>query len=147
MDFMAARVRKGQWLPLFDVFVSGLVAWLLCGTMIVNLFLFLSRRYCRASWGSPLPDFFLKVALLLVLCLLNLFQLGIYSWLHTRVQNLVIRPLAFAGSMLLTYVIARAFTGAFATGAAGGTGAHGDANQHCPSEPHGISTVIGRPQM
>ena len=72
MDFMAAHAREGQWLPLFDKFVLGLVSWLLCATNINEFFLFLTRRYCRASWGGPLPDFFLKLALLLVLLLSTL---------------------------------------------------------------------------
>ena len=150
MDFIAADAREGQWLPLFDKVVLGLVAWLLCGTMILELFLFLTRRYCRASWGGPLPDFFLKLALLLVLCLALWFQLGIYILIHERVQNPVIRPLAFAGSMLLIYFMTRAFKCAFATNATGGTGGKGaraDASQQCPSEPHGSSTFIGRSQM
>jgi len=149
MDFIAAHAREGQWLPLFDKFVLGLVSWLLCGTMILELCLFLSKRYCRASWGGPLPDFFLKLALLLVLCLALWFQLGIYILIYVRVQNLVIRPLAFAGCMLLIYFMARAFKRACATGAtgAGGKDARADASQQCPTEPHGSSTFIGRSQM
>ena len=150
MDFMAAHAREGQWLPLFDKFVLGLVSWLLCATNINEFFLFLTRRYCRASWGGPLPDFFLKLALLLVLCLALWFHLGIYLLIYERVQNLVVRPLAFAGSMLLIYFMARAFKRTFATGATGGTGGKGacaDASEQCPTEPHGSSTFIGRSQM
>lgn len=147
MDFMAAHAREGQWLPLFDKFVLGLVSWLLCATNINEFFLFLTRRYCRASWGGPLPDFFLKLALLLVLCLALWFHLGIYLLIYERVQNLVVRPLAFAGSMLLIYFMARAFKRTFATGATGGKGARVDASEQCPTEPHGSSTFIGRSQM
>ena len=144
------HARKGQWFHFVDKFASIMVFWLLCATNIAELFLFLTRRYCRAYWGGPLPDFFLKLALFLALDLALWFHLGIYILIYERVQNLVIRPLAFAGSMLLIYFMARAFKRAFATNATGGTGGKGaraDASQQCPTEPHGSSTFIGRSQM
>ena len=43
MDFMAAHAREGQWLPLFDKFVLGLVSWLLCGTIYLNYAFFWAK--------------------------------------------------------------------------------------------------------
>ena len=106
---LSLRMPAGQWPQVFDRFVSILVFWLLCATNIAELFLFLTRRYCRACCGGPLPDFFLKLALLLVLSLALWFHIGIYIVFSERIQNLVIRPLALAGSMLLIYFMAHAF--------------------------------------
>ena len=88
-----------------------------------------------------------------MLCLALGFQLGIYILINSTIQNVVIRALTFAGSMLLIYFITCAFKRASAAGARGdtGTGATGgkcaSADQQLSPEPHGISTSIGRSQM
>lgn len=107
MDLIATHIRIAQYNVALEVFATGLVVWLGCAPILVELCIFLTRRYCRqcqvASCGScnVLLDFFLNLWVDLLVSLAVALLGGIYFLIRCLLRSTWIRTGAFAGFLLI----------------------------------------------
>lgn len=107
MDLIATHIRIAQYDVALEVFATGLVVWLGCAPILVELCIFLTRRYCRqcqvASCGScnVLLDFFLNLWVDLLVSLAVALLGGIYFLIRCLLRSTWIRTGAFAGFLLI----------------------------------------------
>lgn len=117
MDLIAAHLRIAQYDVAFEFFATGLVVWLGCAPMLVELCIFLTRRYCRqcqvASCGNNvLLDFFFKLWLTFLFIGAVALLGGIYFLIRfllpstwTSTWTAFGRAGAFAGFVLILAVL------------------------------------------
>ena len=106
MDIVATYIRVAQWDLVCEFTVIGLAVWLLAAPMIVEVGIFLSRRYCsQATCGTcgPFTDFFLKLGIWLMAAAFGGLLCAIFAVLRFLIpRNLFwLGSGAFAGAMLM----------------------------------------------
>ena len=127
MDLSASEIRlsRTHWQFAFELIVIGLVVWLLVAPFIVELVIFLTRRYCRQASGicPRLADLFLKfgiwlaaatfVGLLCAIFVLIRFALPPDDDLNSTNSMSWLRSALFAGAMLMIVIFNHALKRVF----------------------------------
>ena len=117
MDIVASHIRVAIWNSAFEYTVTGLVVWLLVAPMIVELVLFLTRRYCSQATSricGPFADFLLKLAMWVMVAAFVGLLCAIFLVIRFVPYELPwVRSAAFGGAMLMIsifiYALKRAF--------------------------------------